>query len=50
MQMQIREQRRRVLITLPSGLTLEICYGQGVSCGFWMFGDRILSGVIAGQA
>jgi hypothetical protein len=29
---------------------LELCYGQGVSCGFWMLGDRILSGVIAAQA
>ena len=41
--MQIREQKRRCLITLQSGLTLELCYGQGTSCGLWMFGDRILS-------
>jgi hypothetical protein len=48
--MQIREQKRRCLITLQSGLTLELCYGQGTSCGLWMFGDRILWGVVAGVA
>jgi hypothetical protein len=48
--MQIREQKRRCLITLQSGLTLELCYGQGTSCGLWMFGDRILWGVVAGIA
>jgi len=48
--MQIREHKRRCLITLQSGLTLELCYGQGTSCGLWMFGDRILWGVVAGVA
>lgn len=50
MQVQIREQRRRVLITMRSGLTLELCFGQGTSCGFWMLGDRILLGVVAASA
>jgi hypothetical protein len=48
--MQIHEHKRRCLITLQSGLTLELCYGQGTSCGLWMFGDRILWGVVAGIA
>ena len=48
--MLIRSHNDTTLVAMTNGLTLELTYNEGSTYGVWLFGERFLWWVVAGNA